>query len=139
KIIEPGDVLLIEVLEALPGRPITGERIVRPDGTISLGFYGDLHVAGLNRDEIKEKLIQHLRKYLKDEVLGLVRPGNPHNGEDPHKFYPVPLKESDRVYVDDSPTVAPHPEKRIDELERKLDRLLNELEALKRERRRDRG
>ncbi|HEY2155252.1 MAG TPA: sigma-70 family RNA polymerase sigma factor, partial [Isosphaeraceae bacterium] len=32
-----GDVILIEVLQALPGRPITGERLVRPDGTVSLG------------------------------------------------------------------------------------------------------
>ena len=46
-VVEPPDVLLIEVLEALPGRPITGERLVRPDGTISLGFYGDVHVRGL--------------------------------------------------------------------------------------------
>ena len=34
-IIEPPDLLLVEVLEALPGRPISGERLVRPDGTIS--------------------------------------------------------------------------------------------------------
>src|SRR4051794_1032314 len=43
-VIEPPDLLLVEVLEALPGRPITGERLVRPDGTITLGFYGDVHV-----------------------------------------------------------------------------------------------
>src|SRR5947207_1623087 len=36
--IEPPDLLIVEVLEALPGRRITGERLVRPDGTISLGF-----------------------------------------------------------------------------------------------------
>jgi polysaccharide export outer membrane protein len=44
-VIEPPDILLVEVLEALPGRPIFGERLVRPDGTISLGFYGDVYVA----------------------------------------------------------------------------------------------
>ena len=33
-IIEPPDIIVIEVLEALPGRPISGERLVRPDGTI---------------------------------------------------------------------------------------------------------
>ena len=66
------DILLVEVLEALPGRPIAGERLVRPDGTISLGFYGDLHVAGLTTVQIKERIIIHLRTYLTDEALGLI-------------------------------------------------------------------
>ncbi len=62
--IKPGDRLIIEVLEALPGRPISGERLVRPDGTISLGFYGDLMVAGLTRKEIKTNITKHLQKHL---------------------------------------------------------------------------
>ncbi|MBX6316348.1 MAG: polysaccharide export protein [Isosphaeraceae bacterium] len=99
-VIEPPDLIQVEVLEALPGRPITGERLVRPDGTITLGFYGDVFVAGLTMSEAKEKIILHLRKYLKDDVLGLVRPGDPDKGEDPAKFYPVPLKDNDRVFVD---------------------------------------
>lgn len=37
-VVKPGQVLAVEVLEALPGRPIAGDRVVRPDGTISLGF-----------------------------------------------------------------------------------------------------
>jgi len=37
-IVEPPDLVLVEVLEALPGRPISGERLVRPDGKISLSF-----------------------------------------------------------------------------------------------------
>ena len=48
--IEPPDMILVEVLEALPGRPISGERLVRPDGKISLGFYGEIYVAGLTID-----------------------------------------------------------------------------------------
>jgi polysaccharide export outer membrane protein len=71
-VVEPPDLLLVEVLEALPGRPISGERLVRPDGTISLGFYGDVYVAGLTITEIKEKIVLHLRKQIRDEVLGLV-------------------------------------------------------------------
>ncbi len=70
-VIEPPDLLLIEVLEALPGRPISGERLVRPDGMINLGFYGDVHVAGLTLKQAKVKIIQHLRRFLNDEVLGL--------------------------------------------------------------------
>jgi RNA polymerase sigma factor (sigma-70 family) len=95
--IVPGDLLVIEVLEALPGRPITGRRIVRPDGTISLEFYGDLPVAGLNRTQIKEKLIQHLRRFLTDEAMGLVDE-DPMTGEE----RPIPPAESDRIFVDDS-------------------------------------
>ncbi len=72
-VVEPPDLILIEVLEALPGRPITGERLVRPDGKVSLGFYGDIYVAGLTVDQIKEKLVIHLRQFLKDQPLGLVR------------------------------------------------------------------
>ena len=69
--IEPPDILVVEVLEALPGRPITGERLVRPDGTISLGFYGDVHVRGLTAQQVKVKLIHHLREHLNDDILGL--------------------------------------------------------------------
>jgi polysaccharide export outer membrane protein len=71
-VLEPPDLVLVEVLEALPGRPISGERLVRPDGRISLGFYGDVYVAGLTVPEAKEKIILHLRKYLTDEALGLI-------------------------------------------------------------------
>jgi polysaccharide export outer membrane protein len=71
-VIEPPDLLEVEVLEALPGRPISGERLVRPDGKITLGFYGDVYVAGLTLREAKEKIVLHLRKYLTDIALGLV-------------------------------------------------------------------
>ena len=71
-IIDPADLLLVEVLEALPGRPISGERLVRPDGKISLGFYGEIEVRGLTIEQVKVKIIKQLRKYLTDEVLGLI-------------------------------------------------------------------
>ena len=92
-VVEPPDLIAIEVLESLPGRPITGERLVRPDGKISLDFYGDVHVAGLTITEIKEKIILHLRKYINDEVLGLVKEGK----DGLEKIEP---RDSSRVYVD---------------------------------------
>jgi RNA polymerase sigma factor (sigma-70 family) len=124
-LIKPGDRLIIEVLEALPGRPISGIRVVRPDGTISLGFYGDLKVAGLNRQEIKEKLIEHLRKYIIDEVLGLRI-----QGED-DKWHDVAPKDSDRVFVDDSMNFEGDrgTKPRTAEDGKKLDRILEALEA----------
>lgn len=95
-VVEPPDIIVIEVLEALPGRPITGERLVRPDGTISLGFYGDVYVAGLTLSEIKEKIILHLREYVNDEVLGIVMPAKGDKPAEPIKN----LKDSSRVFVD---------------------------------------
>jgi polysaccharide biosynthesis/export protein len=94
-VVEPPDIIIVEVLEALPGRPITGERLVRPDGTISLGFYGDVFVAGLSLTEIKEKIVIHLRKYIQDEVLGLVV-----EDLETGKVKPIPPKDSNRLFVD---------------------------------------
>lgn len=71
--IEPGDLLLVEVLDALPGHPITGERLVHRNGNIDLGYYGSLHAADLTMKEFKATLVNHLRTFLSDEALGLVR------------------------------------------------------------------
>jgi polysaccharide export outer membrane protein len=102
-VVEPPDLVLVEVLEALPGRPISGERLVRPDGKISLGFYGDIYVAGLTIQEAKEKVVLHLRKYLTDEVLGLVEI-DPETGggkmDEKGKLVTIEPKDTDRVFVD---------------------------------------
>ena len=95
RVVAPPDLMVIEVLEALPGRPITGERLVRPNGTISLDFYGDVHVRGLTVKEAKAKVILHLRSFLNDEVLGLV-------GLDPETggLVAIAPEDSNRVFVD---------------------------------------
>ena len=72
-ILDPPDIIVVDVLGALPGRPITGERLIRPDGTISLGFYGAVHVRGLTLAQAKIKIVLHLRRYLTDQLLGLTR------------------------------------------------------------------
>ena len=94
-VVEPPDLILGEVLEALEGRPISGERLVRPDGKITLGFYGEVYVAGLTIPEVKEKIVLHLKKYLNDNILGLYE-------EDPKTGKPIPVdpKDTDRVFVD---------------------------------------
>ncbi len=91
--VQTPDVIIVEVLKALPDRPITGERLVRPDGKISLGYYGEVYVAGLTTTQIKEKVVLHLRKYLDDPTLGLetVKDG---------KTSQVAPAESTRVFVD---------------------------------------
>lgn len=101
-VVEPPDLIRIEVLEALPGRPITGERLVRPDGKVSLDFYGDLYVAGMTTDEIKEKVILKLRRILADSTLGLVQ-----NNPETDKLEVIQPRNSDRVYVDFVPPSRP--------------------------------
>ena len=123
-LIKPGDHLLLVVLETLPGRPIAGEKIVRPDGTVSLGFYGDLKVAGMTRGEAKIKLIEHLRQQLSDEALGLVEVDKEGN-----KVAVLP-EHSTHVLVDEV-QANEAPDTRIDALEKKLDRVLEELQTLK--------
>jgi polysaccharide export outer membrane protein len=93
-VIGPPDLIRVEVLEALPGRPISGERLVRPDGTILLGFYGDVHVRGLSVSQVKEKVVLHLRKYLPDEVLGLWEQ------DEEGKWQEIAPKDAYRVFVD---------------------------------------
>jgi polysaccharide biosynthesis/export protein len=102
-VVGPSDLIDVEVLDALPGRPVSGERVVRPDGTISLGLYGDVHVAGLNLPEIKEKIVLRMRRYLSDVCLGLTEDealGVPFIDEvtkDPRLLDP---KDTDKVFVD---------------------------------------
>jgi RNA polymerase sigma factor (sigma-70 family) len=93
----PGDTFYIAVLEALPGRPIEGERVVRPDGTITLGFYGDLPVAGLTRTEVKARLINHLLKWIPEMKLGLR-----HFDEKQRMYAEVHPGRSTRVFIDDT-------------------------------------
>ncbi len=103
-VVEPPDLVLVEVLEALPGRPISGERLVRPDGKISLGFYGEIDVAGLTIPEIKEKIVLHLQRFMSDEVLGLVEmdsdTGEPTIDAKTQKVKRIGPKDTDRVFVD---------------------------------------
>ena len=103
-VVEPPDMLIVEVLEALPGRPISGERLVRPDGTITLGFYGDIHIAGLTLPEVKEKVIRRLQKYITDDALGLfeIDDATGQRVIDPKTSQPIGVdpKDSRTVFVD---------------------------------------
>jgi polysaccharide export outer membrane protein len=70
-VIEPPDVLLVQVLVppdkilgrdkenysyALTPQPVDGQHIVRMDGTINLGIYGSVQVAGLTTDQARERV-----------------------------------------------------------------------------------
>jgi polysaccharide biosynthesis/export protein len=72
------DILLIEVLTEpnqqfgsgvpLSPQPITGQHLVRHDGTVNLGVYGSLSVSGLTTDQAKEAVRRHVYLKLKEMV-----------------------------------------------------------------------
>jgi hypothetical protein len=147
-LIKVGDSLQVEVLEALTGRPISGFRRVRSDGTISLGFYGDLKVAGLTRRQAKSKLVLRLREFITDEYLGLIL-----WDAEKKRWKHIATDETDRVFVDDEPLLQeegsgpipipgaavetryvlpqldgpPSLETRLGKVEEKLDRVIDHL------------
>ena len=43
---------------------VKGEHLVRPDGTISLGMYGAVFVAGMDLGQVKCTVENHLAAYL---------------------------------------------------------------------------
>jgi polysaccharide export outer membrane protein len=50
---------------------IRGEHLVRPDGTISLGMYGSVYVAGMNLGQVKCELEKYLAAYLVNPQLSV--------------------------------------------------------------------
>lgn len=70
-IIEPPDLLTVELLKSMPERPLVGERLVRTDGTVSLGFYGELKVAGLTIQEAREKIENHLAQFIRNPIVNV--------------------------------------------------------------------
>jgi protein involved in polysaccharide export with SLBB domain len=63
-VIESPDILLVEAVESLPDQPIEGEHLVRPDGTIGLGIYGSVRVAGLTITDSKKAIEEHLASHI---------------------------------------------------------------------------
>jgi polysaccharide export outer membrane protein len=43
---------------------ISGEHLIRPDGTVSLGVYGSVYVNGMTLDEVKSAVEEHLSHYI---------------------------------------------------------------------------
>lgn len=52
-------------------QPIVGQHVVGPDGTVNLGTYGSVFVAGLTLAEVKEAIEEHLADYLDDPVVAI--------------------------------------------------------------------
>ena len=50
---------------------IAGEHLIGPDGTINLGTYGSVYVAGLTIQEAKEAIEKHLAQYLEAPLVSV--------------------------------------------------------------------
>lgn len=50
---------------------VAGEHLVRPDGTISLGIYGGVYVAGMTLAEVKCAVETHLASYLQNPEVSV--------------------------------------------------------------------
>jgi len=61
----PSDVIHVTVWHNVD---LSGDAIVRPDGTISLPLIGDLRAAGRTTAELRAEISQRLRAYIKDEA-----------------------------------------------------------------------
>lgn len=65
-VIDPPDILLVESTQGLKDQPIRGQHLVRPDGTVGLGIYGSVHVAGRTLEQARALIAQQLATRIKD-------------------------------------------------------------------------
>ena len=56
----------MESTQGLRDQPIRGQHLIRPDGTISLGIYGSVHVAGLTIEQARMAIAAVLGLRIKD-------------------------------------------------------------------------
>lgn len=89
-VVEPPDELEISVRPIEVDIPLT-TAMVRADGNIDLGFYGDCYVAGLTLDEVERKLTERLEPIVR--ARGLSKPLQVSvrlvNGRDSKRYYVV--------------------------------------------------
>jgi len=61
-LIEPG--VTLRLAQSSGAQQIAGQHLIAPDGTVNLGEYGQVYVAGLTLEEAKAAVEQHLERYL---------------------------------------------------------------------------
>ena len=76
-VVEPPDIILVQLLKtiALPEAPVDGNHLVRPDGTIGLGVYGNVYVAGLTLDEARDAIANQLHVRLDKTSVSDIKKG----------------------------------------------------------------
>ena len=65
-----GEPVLVDGVDRLTVQPISGQFQVRPDGTVGLGFWGTVPVAGLTLDQAAEAVRSHLVQHPELSKLG---------------------------------------------------------------------
>ncbi len=72
-VVEPPDVLLIQASNRITLRlqPIQGQHLVGPDGTVNLGIYGKVRVAGLTLDQVADAVAARLLEVMPGLLRGL--------------------------------------------------------------------
>jgi protein involved in polysaccharide export with SLBB domain len=63
--------VVVQLAESRGLQQIRGEHLVRPDGTVGLGLYGSVPVAGLTLEEAKAAIEAHLAKSLLNPEISL--------------------------------------------------------------------
>lgn len=56
--------VMVSLAQSRGVQQIAGEHLIRPDGTVSLGAYGAVYVAGMTLPQVKMAIEGHLSKYL---------------------------------------------------------------------------
>ena len=57
-------VVTVSLAQSRGVQQIRGEHLVQPDGTVSLGLYGSVYVAGMSKPQIKQAIEAHLARYI---------------------------------------------------------------------------
>jgi polysaccharide export outer membrane protein len=99
-VVEPPDLLLIQASDrvTLSLQRIEGQHLVAPDGTINLGIYGTVRVAGLNLAQIADAVANRLLEIMPGLARGEVE-RDPETGKpeiDPKTKKTTPIKWGDR-------------------------------------------
>jgi polysaccharide export outer membrane protein len=61
----------ITLAQTRAAQRISGPHLVRPDGTVGLGAYGGVHVAGMTLPEVKKAIELHLSQFLQDPEVSV--------------------------------------------------------------------
>lgn len=67
--LHPGDTIMISVWRE---QELTMETSVRPDGGISFPLAGDIHVAGLSIDEVRQQIAERLEEFIPDPEVAVI-------------------------------------------------------------------
>lgn len=71
QVIQPADLLAISVEGTLPDNPINDVYPVQSDGTVSLGVYGAVQVAGITVAQAKQRIKTHLKGELANPEVNI--------------------------------------------------------------------